>query len=218
MAPPTNADLNAKREQQYISITPERKYYRCGNTWMKRSLRPIEWQQHDGYIHVPMLNTQRVLNEGACLKYLAERSNIPLPKLYACFEDDGAACLVTEYVEGVGMNELNKEQQQLVTKELKKYLATLKTLRSDLWGGPDASVLPPYRVMRRSNGRVWRMRPRKEYSLVFCHNDLSANNYGGFFPPEFERKFYTRPGPSIALAGEVDDVDMLVTMIEQERL
>ncbi|KAK4223607.1 kinase-like domain-containing protein [Podospora fimiseda] len=235
MAPPTNAELNAKKEQHCINVTPERKYYRCGNTWIKRSLRPTEWQQHNGYIHVPMLNTQRVLNEGACLKYLAETTDIPLPKLYACFEDDGAACLVTEYVEGVGMNELNEDQQQIVTKELEKHLTTLKTLKSNTWGGPGGFTLPPYRVMKKSNGRLWRMSPRQEQSLVFCHNDLSANNvivdpdtlkikaiidweYSGFFPPEFERTFYTRPGPSIALEGEVDDVNTLLTVIGKERL
>ncbi|KAK3689212.1 kinase-like domain-containing protein [Podospora appendiculata] len=235
MAPPTNHELNAKREEYCVSITPERKYYRCGNTWIKRSLRPTEWQQHNGFIYVPMLNMQRVINEGACLKFLAERTDIPLPKFYACFEDDGAGCLVTEYVEGVGMNDLDEEQQKVVTQELQKHMETLKTLTSNTWGGPGGLVLPPYRLMRRSDGRPWRMRPREEHNLVFCHNDLSANNvivdpdslkikaiidweYSGFFPREFESNFYTRPGPSVALPGEVDDVDMLMGIIEKEKM
>ena len=37
-------------------------------------------------------------------------------------------------------------------------------------------VLPPYRIMRTSTGRPWRIRRREEADLVFCHNDLSANN------------------------------------------
>jgi hypothetical protein len=69
MAPPTNHELNAKREEYCISITPERKYYRCGNTWIKQSLRPTEWQQHNDCMHVPQLNVQRILNEGACFKF-----------------------------------------------------------------------------------------------------------------------------------------------------
>lgn len=34
--------------------------------------------------------------------------------------------------------------------------------------------------------------------------------YSGFFLLEFERPFYRRPGPSIALPDEVDDVEILL--------
>jgi aminoglycoside phosphotransferase (APT) family kinase protein len=87
--------------------------------------------------------------------------------------------------------------------------------------------------MKKSNGRPWRMRRREKCDLVPCHKDLSANNvivdpemlkikgiidweYAGFYPPEFEVPFYRRPGPSIALDGEVDDVDALMEMISKE--
>ena len=135
MAPPTNEELNDKREENCISITPERKYYRVGNTWIKRSLRPTEWQQHQGYMHVPLFNLERILNEGACIRFLAEHTDIPLPKLHACFEDDGAAYLVTEYVDGVGMNELDASQRDIVAKEIRIHLDTLKSLKSNTWGG-----------------------------------------------------------------------------------
>ncbi|PNP38226.1 hypothetical protein TGAMA5MH_09796 [Trichoderma gamsii] len=95
-------------------------------------------------------------------------------------------------------------------------------------------VLPPYRIMRKSDGRPWRMRRRKQHDLVFCHNDLSMNNvivdpgtlkikaiidweYAGFYPPEFEFPFYQRSGPSIALDGEVDDFESLTRMISEDR-
>ncbi|KAI1738590.1 kinase-like domain-containing protein [Xylaria scruposa] len=235
MAPPTNQKLNAEREEHCISVTPERKYYRWGDTWIKRSLRPTEWQKHNGYMHVPKFNLERVLNEGACLKFLAEETDIPLPKVYACFEDDGAAYLITEYVEGVGMNDLTGEQQRVVSQELEKHMKTLKTLTSDKWGGPGGLVLPPYRIMRQSNGRPWRMRPREKNDLVFCHNDLSANNvivdpstlkikaiidweYAGFYLSEFESPFYLRVGPSTALPSEVDDVDVLVKILNDNKM
>ena len=140
MAPPTNHELNEKREKQCVSVTPERKYYRCGNTWVKRSLRPTEWQKHGGFHYVPMFNLERVLNEGACLQFIAGKTDIPLPKLYACFEDDGAAYLITEYVEGVGMNDLSAEDQNTVAEELEKHLTALKGLKSNTWGGPDGEV------------------------------------------------------------------------------
>jgi hypothetical protein len=140
MAPPTNQELNEKREKHCISITPERKYYRYGSTWIKRSLRPTEWQKHNGFMYVPLFNMERVLNEGACLKFLAENTDIPLPRLYACFEDDGTGCLVTEYVEGIGMNELSSEDQKVVAHELQRHMETMKKLTSENWGGPDGSV------------------------------------------------------------------------------
>ena len=79
------------------------------------------------------------------------------------------------------------------------------------------------------------MQARETQDLVFCHNDLSANNvivdpdtlkiaaivdweYAGFYPPEFESDFWRRPGTSIAMEGEVDDVDMLMTIMSREKL
>lgn len=89
---------------------------------------------------VPLFNLERVLNEGACLQFLATNTNIPLPRFYGCFEDDGAAYLITEYVDGVGMNELDKDKQVIVTKELRTHLETLGKLKSNIWGGPGGVV------------------------------------------------------------------------------
>lgn len=90
-------------------------------------------------MHVPLFNMERVLNEGACLLFLAD-TGIPLPKLLGCFEDDGAAYLVTEYVDGAGMNDLDAESQAVVAEELQRHVFTLKNLTSDTWGGPDKMV------------------------------------------------------------------------------
>lgn len=140
MVPPTPDELNDKREEHCFAITPERKYYQTGPTIIKRSLRPHEWQKHGSYMHVPILNLERVLNEGACLRYLSEHTDLPLPKLYACFEDDGAAYLITEFVEGVAMNRLDDEKKKIVEKELHQHLKTLQGLKSSDWGGPGGSV------------------------------------------------------------------------------
>lgn len=89
--------------------------------------------------------------------------------------------------------------------------------------------------MRHSHGKPWKMKPRETQDLVFCHNDLSANNvivnpdtlkiaaiidweYAGFYPPEFESEFFRRPGPSVALAGEVDDTESLMDIMSKERM
>ncbi|XWX01568.1 hypothetical protein V2A60_009596 [Cordyceps javanica] len=235
MPPPTNRELNDKREEHCLAITPERKYYRVGDTMVKRSLRPSEWQQHNGHMHVPMFNLERILNEGACLQFLRANTNLPLPKLHACFEDDGAAYLITEYVDGVGMNELGALEREIVEEELNAHMQTLQQLKSSTWGGPGGKVLPPWRILEKFNRRPWRLRDFEENDLVFCHNDLSAYNvivdpgtlevraiidweYGGFYPPQFEQKFFKRDGPSVALDGEVDDTEQLTQLLAKYKM
>ncbi|KAJ8610500.1 hypothetical protein MRB53_038492 [Persea americana] len=80
----------------------------------------------------------------------------------------------------------------------------------------------------------WRMKRRASKDLVFCHNDLSTHNiivdpdtlaitaivdweYGGFYTREFEGKYYLRPGPSVALAGETADEDWLLSILEKNK-
>lgn len=140
MPPPTNQKLNAKREEHCFAVTRERKYYKFGQTFIKRSLRPTEWQKHNGYMHVPLFNPERILNEGACLRFLAENTDIPLPKLYVCFEDGGAAYLITEYVEGVGMNDLDAAKQEMIATELQAHMETMSKLQSNVWGGLGGAV------------------------------------------------------------------------------
>lgn len=139
---PTNQQLRDTREEHCFAITPERKYYRDGQTFIKRSLKPSEWQKHNGYMHIPLFNPERILNEGACIRYLAKHTNIPLPRVYACFEDDCAAYIITEYIEGVSISDLDDAQQKIVAKELETHLHTLKQLTSNTWGGPTGVVRP----------------------------------------------------------------------------
>jgi hypothetical protein len=40
------------------------------------------------------------------------------------------------------MNDLDEEQQKIVTHELQKHVTTLKTLTSNTWGGPGGMVIP----------------------------------------------------------------------------
>jgi hypothetical protein len=140
MAPPTNQELNEKREKHCITVGVERKYFKVDNTWIKRSLKPSEWQKQNDYMHIPSFSTERILNEGECLKFLAKNTDIPLPRLIACFEDDGAAYLITEYVDGVGMNDLDANGQAAVAAELQRHVQTLKGLTSNAWGGPSGVV------------------------------------------------------------------------------
>jgi hypothetical protein len=142
MAPVTNLMLNARREEHCISVTTERKYFKVGNTWVKRSLRPSEWQVNpfSGTLVVPRYGKERLLNEGAAMQFIAENTDIPVPALHCCFEDDEAVYLVMDYIEGVSMAELKPDERKVVEKQLEGYLETLRTLRSSKWGGPSGIV------------------------------------------------------------------------------
>lgn len=130
--------INARREKECASITTERKYFRLGNSFVKRSLRPAEWQYNhmNGTLIIPRFGNERILNEAAALKFIAETTDIPVPKVYGCFEDDQAVYLVTEIIQGVQMATLNEAQRKVVELELDGYVQTLRSIKSDTWGGP----------------------------------------------------------------------------------
>lgn len=142
MAPVTNQMLNAKREENCVGITTERKYFKVGQSWIKRSLRPSEWQinQYDGTLLVPRFGMERIFNEASAIEFIAKTTNIPVPRVYSCFEDNEAAYLVMEYVEGITMNNLDIEKRKVVEKELERYLETMRRLKSSIWGGPSKTV------------------------------------------------------------------------------
>lgn len=142
MSPVTNRMLNARREKDCVGITHERKYFHSEGSFVKRSLRPSEWQHNPfaGTLSIPRFGHERILNEAAALRFIAEKTDIPVPKLYGCFEDDQAVYLVTKYIEGVKMAELQPEQRKTIELELDGYVDTPRNLKSDVWGGPSGIV------------------------------------------------------------------------------
>lgn len=233
--PLTNQLANKNLELHCTGLTSERKYFRTGNSFVKRSLRPSEWQVSalKGTIHVPRLGNERLLNEAAVLEYIGGNTDIPIPKLYTCFEDVNAVVLVTEHVDGVGMHELDEQQQKTVIVELDRHLQTLHSLKSCSLGGPTGIVVPPYRATTQTFRDDWRLKASTSNECVFCHNDLSQQNilvdpvslrimaildweYAGFFPVWFEKRFFERRGPSVALDGEEDDSERIVEFLNSQ--
>lgn len=225
--------MSAKQVQEdgCFAITFERKYYRRGGAFIKRSLRPKEFRTGYRGLHVPRLRKESLQNEAESLRFIRRHTDIPVPTVYCDFEDDDAYYLITEYIEGVSMSELSEDQKALVRKELQSHLAKLKTLKSNQVGGPSGVVIPPHRVMRCAATDYWHLRPSDYDEYVFCHNDLSQENiivdpdtfkikgiidweYAGFYPPRFEWPFYNRQGPSSAINGEVDDTLELLEFLK----
>ncbi|KAH9908975.1 hypothetical protein F4778DRAFT_776141 [Xylariomycetidae sp. FL2044] len=210
----TNQDLNKHREPDCLYVLADKKYFHTGNSWIKRTLRKHEWQEPEpGILVVPPTNyPQRWKTDAALLKYLRDHTNIPLPRLQCVYEDDGAFYHCTEHVPGVGMSKLSEADKQVVTVELLQHVATLRSLRSNFKAAGGRITAAGAR------GPDWRGR------YVMCHNDLGQHNvivdprtlkisaiidweFGGFWPDWFERPFWERRGPGVALEGEDDDVE-----------
>lgn len=222
-------------EEKCFAHTFERKYYFQGDEFIKRSLRPSEFQTGYRGLHIPRQGNDRLKNEAASLRFIRDNTEIPVPTLRNEFEHDGAYYIVTEYVEGVNMQDLADHQKLVVRKELQGYLDHLKKLTSTKVGGPSGLVVPPYRVDLHTENDSWRPLPLTAGSAeyVFCHNDISQSNvlvdpetlrikaiidweYAGFWPDYFEWPFYQRPGPSSARNGEVDDSDKLLRFLQPD--
>ncbi|TQV95366.1 Protein kinase-like domain [Cordyceps javanica] len=236
MSPPTNQELNDKREEHCFAITPERaSTIESATPWSSAACGRPSGSSTTATCTCQCLISSVSSTKVECLRFLRANTNLPLPKLHACFEDDGAAYLITEYVDGVGMNELSAPEREIVAEELNVHMQTLRQLKPSTWGGPGGKVLPPWRRLEKSNRRPWRLRDFEENDLVFCHNDLSAYNvildpntleiraiidweYGGFYPPQFEQKFFKRVGPSAAVDGEVDDTEQLTQLLAKYKM
>ncbi|KAK2871760.1 hypothetical protein FQN49_002857 [Arthroderma sp. PD_2] len=191
MGPFTNQMLNAQKEEGCIAYTLERKYYEVGQAQIKRSLRPSEWQTnpYTGGLVIPRSGKERLLNEAATMKFIAENTDIPIAKLLCCFEDDDAIYLITQKVDGIPMSKLEESKRKIVEKEVETILETLHNIKSKTWGGPTGLVLPPYHTGSPRLGVCW------------------------IFLPEFEGAYYKRPGLSAALEGEEDDVEILTEIM-----
>ncbi|ORY58514.1 kinase-like domain-containing protein [Pseudomassariella vexata] len=220
------------REEGCFAKTYERKYYHRHGTFIKRTLRPREFRTGHLGLHIPRVNKERLRNEAESLRFIRQHTNIPVPTVYCDFEDDEAYYLIEEYVDGASMSDLSEDEKKLRL-ELKTHLTTLKTLKSNRIGGPTGLVIPPYRVMRRTDEDAWALRPSNSDEYVFCHNDLSQQNvvvdpltlkiqaivdweYAGFFPSCFQWPFYNRLGPSSALEGETDDSFELLDFLQSQ--
>lgn len=236
----TNQELNDRREPGCLAVLADKKYFHVGNFFMKRTLRQHEWQAvAQDIVIVPATSyPQRWKTDAAILRYLRKETDIPLPPTECTFEDDGAFYFQSQFVDGISMKELEPKEKEVVIKEVERHVATLQALRSEFPGVPGESLLfPPQRVTRNR----WKLnscwRPKQEKGdYVFCHNDLGQHNvivdpetlkiraiidweFGGFWPEWFEKAFWRRPGASVALEGEEDDVqrcrDWLMTHCEE---
>jgi aminoglycoside phosphotransferase len=193
----------------------ERAYYSYPDRFLKRSLAPSEYKTtQSGEVFVPFRNRERLENEVACLKYIREETDIPIPEVFGAYGENGSFLVWTARVEGVPLKELKEEDRLKVLPEIRRHIATLQTLRSNKTGGPSGILCPPYMVTNHCDrNTTWRQISAKDSIYVFCHGDLSGSNiivdpvtykvvaildweYAGYYPKEHEIPYYERPMPS----------------------
>lgn len=224
-------------EEGCLGISHERKYYKYenpeGHVFIKRNLTPSEYMVNSvGNLVLPRMCMERMKNEVAAIRYVQSHTNIPTPNIRCAFEDHGRYYIITDLVPGVRMADLPDDKKAPVIKELEGYIAQMHAITSKVMGGFLGDVILPYRVDRAMPlDRSLKLRQATSPEFVLCHNDLSQHNiivdetflkinaildweYAGFFPPEFDRPFYLRVGPSIALEGEEDDLPKLLEVLE----
>jgi aminoglycoside phosphotransferase (APT) family kinase protein len=201
--------------------------------FIKRNLTPSEYiVNRAGKLVLPHMCMERMKNEVAAMRYIESNTNIPIPNLRCAFEDHGRYYIITDLVPGVVMAKLPDDKKAPVIKELEGYVAQMHAIKSKVMGGFLDDVILPYRVgVAVPHNQVLKLRESTTSEFVLCHNDLSQHNvivdettlkvnaildweYAGFFPPEFDGAFYLRPGPSVALEGEENDVPKLLEVLE----
>ncbi|KAF8910410.1 kinase-like domain-containing protein [Gymnopilus junonius] len=219
------------------AITEQKKYYDFDYgkeypVFIKRNLTPSEYTiNQEGDLLLPYKCQERMRNEVAAIRYIQKYTTIPTPNIRCAFEDHGRYYIITDVVPGVALASLPSEKKAQVIKEVEGYRTQMHAIKSKVMGGLAGDVILPYRLSEVvPQDEEIKLRDADTVQFVLCHNDLSQHNilvdettlkvnaiidweYAGFFPPEFDGKFYLRPGPSVALEGEADDVSTLLQVL-----
>lgn len=136
----------------------------------------------------------RLRNEAATLKFIAENTTIPVPRLIDFYEDEQVSILNTSAILGNRfplVNQLDEmiddpnRQQALLEKvnfQLENdILPQLHSLKSKRLGNLNGIVIPPERILGdtsdwRNRRLNWSPKYAKTEKYVFCHNDLGRHN------------------------------------------
>lgn len=192
-----------------VDLKTTEKAYRLFNNecFLKRSLRPDEYPiLSNGQALVPLFVKDRLRNEAACMKYVKEKTSIPVPEVLDAYEENGTYFLWTEYIDGIEMSDLTVDERTQIIPQVRDIVADLQKLRSRRSGGPTGLLCPPYIVPSHQSSK-WRHSSSSEEEYVFCHGDLAQHNilvnhatleiaaiidweFGGFFPRSHEIPFF----------------------------
>lgn len=210
--------------------TTDREYITYEDRFLKKSFAPAEYfRKQNGDLYVPWRNKERLENEAACLRYIKERTDIPVPEVLDAYEENGSFFLWTERIRGVEMKELKEADRLKVLPQVLKYIEELKSLRSKQSGGPSGILCTQYTGIQYTDASdskrniTWKSQSAENDIFVFCHCDLSQANimvdpitlkilaiidweYSGYYPSSHEIPFYKSPKPSGAQVKNFEDI------------
>jgi len=147
--------LNERRDTNCIGISVDRKYYHTGSTFIKRSLRPSEWQINpmNEVVHVPRQGQARILNEAAAMMFVADNTEIPFPTVHRSFEDEGRSISSWSMSRELAWTNSVTKHARSSNKSCESTLKPCTSCTRSI-GGVSGFVVPPYRVTRQSPREV----------------------------------------------------------------
>lgn len=104
---------------------------------LKRSLERSEWTPGlpCSPFH-PRNGKQHILNEGAALYFVGQNTNLPVPRVHACFVENDVAYLIIERIPGTRLSRCDERHWDVVDEQMKVYHDALHHMKSADWGGP----------------------------------------------------------------------------------
>ncbi|WWC70802.1 uncharacterized protein I206_104754 [Kwoniella pini CBS 10737] len=172
-------------------------------------------------------------NEALAIHWIGQNTNIPVPKVFAAYEDRGCFYLIQEYVEDcIPAFRAAEHLHPYIVQQLEGILEELHRCRSSVIHSFTKQLHLPARM---ANTKTYLSHlqypedPGKE-RYVLCHGDLGWQNimvdpesgqikaiidweFAGFWPIEIEGEYWRRRGTASAYASEVDDVDAITDLL-----
>jgi len=193
-------------------VSPQVAYYFTTKVFIKRE--PHKDELGIDIYGNPQVNpyiAARIRNEAACLQFISENTTIPVPKFLDLWEENGLFHVKMAFVQdGIELGNIKEPYKSAALKAVTEQMETeilpqLQRLRRNFIGSPDSNlpVIPPRRLWKWKDDRVWPSMKRPSDDYVFCHTDLDQQNIlinpdtfkivsiidwegAGFFPQEME--------------------------------
>ncbi|KND90470.1 hypothetical protein TOPH_05005 [Tolypocladium ophioglossoides CBS 100239] len=164
-------------------------------------------RRSDGRIVYPWWPKEKLQNEAATLKFVAENTSIPVPACRLCTKDGLLHLETRRITDGVLLEDLGPLRAaatESVEKQMNStILPQLRAIRRHFIGSINENLpVPPPRIYGLDR-RIWPQIRSEKDEFVLCHNDLGPQNifvhpetfqiveiidweFAGFFPSDFE--------------------------------
>ncbi|WWC62634.1 uncharacterized protein I303_105231 [Kwoniella dejecticola CBS 10117] len=171
-------------------------------------------------------------NEASAIAWIGKNTSVPVPRIFAAYEDRGCFYLIQEYQEDcIPAIQAPKELHPYITQHIAAYLQQLHSYRSLRAHSFTDRLFLPARMG--ANKTYFQHLPYPEDQrrrCVLCHGDLGWQNvmvhpetgeikviidweFAGFWPVEIEGDYWRRFGTASAFGDDVNDVDSITQLL-----